>query len=85
MFQGFRTSGFSQMALAPEPRFTPNVFTDISDYLEPKIALMTLYASEMDAFPFPRSRGAMEAQGRLHGARIGTAAAEAFMLLYEHN
>ena len=71
------------MALLPDERFTPNVFFDIGERLDAKLAIMALYDSEFGTFPFPRSAEAMTAQARLHGARIGAEAAEAFMLLHE--
>ena len=63
------------------PLFQANYFIDISVHLARKQAIMALYESELGEFPFPRSRGALEAQARLRGAQSGYHAAEAFMLL----
>ena len=65
------------------PSFIPNVFVNISDFLEEKIDIMNTYSSEIAHFPFPRSREAIEALAHLRGAQAGFAAAEAFMLMRE--
>lgn len=61
--------------------FRPNVWVDISQDLEAKIELLGIYAGEMGAFPFPRSREAVEALARVRGATAGVPAAEGFILL----
>ncbi len=63
--------------------FRPNVFVDISPFLEKKIQIMKIYNSEMGAFPFPRSEEAIRAQAALRGIASGFKAAEAFVLLKE--
>lgn len=63
--------------------FRPNVFVDISGYLETKIEIMRLYSGELADFPFPRSEQAMRCLAALRGAAAGCQAAEAFMLLKE--
>lgn len=65
------------------PAFRPSVFVDISDHLEAKIGLMSVYAGEMGEFPFPRSVEALRALAAHRGASSGLTAAEAFMLLRE--
>lgn len=61
--------------------FAPNRFVDIAAYLERKLDIMAMYAGEMGAPPFPRSKEAIRAQACLRGAVAGTTAAEAFMVL----
>jgi LmbE family N-acetylglucosaminyl deacetylase len=61
--------------------FSPNVFVDISPWLERKLEIMRVFASEMGEFPFPRSERAMRAQATLRGSAMGCEAAEAFALL----
>lgn len=61
--------------------FMPNVFIDISDYLNKKIDAMQCYQSEISPFPNARSIGAIEALARYRGALINKEAAEAFMLI----
>lgn len=63
--------------------FRPNVFVDIGPFVERKRALLEIYASELGAFPFPRSVTAVDALARVRGAQAGFDAAEAFMLLRE--
>lgn len=63
--------------------FRPNVFSDISDFIEKKITIMKTYDEEIKPFPFPRSEGAVRALATLRGAAAGFNAAEAFMLLKE--
>jgi LmbE family N-acetylglucosaminyl deacetylase len=68
-------------ALHALPHFHPHLFVEIARFLEQKLDILECYASELAAFPFPRSREAVEAQARLRGAQSGFAAAEAFQLL----
>ena len=63
--------------------FRPNVFVDISMYLDDKIEIMKIFRSELGAFPFPRSERAMRALAHLRGAASGFDASEAFMLIRE--
>ena len=63
--------------------FNPNVFVDISPWLERKLELLRIYASEMGAFPFPRSEEAVRALAQVRGAASGFDAAEAYELLLE--
>jgi LmbE family N-acetylglucosaminyl deacetylase len=63
--------------------FSPNVFIDISGFLEKKLEAMEIYESEVADFPFPRSRDSIEALARFRGSSSGFMAAEAFLLLKE--
>jgi N-acetylglucosamine malate deacetylase 1 len=63
--------------------FRPNVYVDVTEFLEGKIDTMRCYAGEMKAFPFPRSETAIRALAALRGSESGFQAAEAFMLLKE--
>lgn len=63
--------------------FKPNVFVDISDYLDAKIEIMSIYETEYGEFPFPRSERAIRAVAEFRGSTIGSSAAEAFLLLKE--
>jgi len=69
-----------------DPRFSgfhPNVFVNISDYIEKKIEAMRIYSSEIAPFPFPRSLEAIKSQAMLRGAASGFQAAESFQLVKE--
>jgi LmbE family N-acetylglucosaminyl deacetylase len=76
----------SETEFAPalrENAFIPNVFIDISDHMEQKLAVMSIFVSELMADNLPRSYSTMEALARYRGSRIGVQYAEAFMLLFE--
>lgn len=66
-----------------ERMFMPNVFCDISPYLEQKLDIMRLYESEIHAEPMPRSPSAIRALARVRGATISAEYAEAFTLIRE--
>ncbi len=61
--------------------FRPNVYIDISDHLEAKMAALSFYHEEFAPHPFPRSADGVRAQATLRGGESGCLAAEAFMLL----
>ncbi len=65
----------------PAPAFQPNLFIDITETLNDKIAAASIYASEMGTHPFPRSTETLRALAQVRGAQAGFAAAEAFMIL----
>jgi LmbE family N-acetylglucosaminyl deacetylase len=67
----------------PCASFTPNVYVDITDYLDQKIEIMKLYETELMEEPYPRSISSIEALARFRGSRAGVKYAEAFRLLYE--
>ncbi len=65
------------------PPFVPQVFVDISQTLEQKIAAMQVYTSESREFPHPRSPPSLRALAACRGAQAGLEAAEAFTLVRE--
>jgi len=67
----------------PENVFIPNVFVDISDFMNKKIEIMQLYQSEIMPGNLPRSINAIKSLAAFRGSRIGVEYAEAFMLLFE--
>jgi LmbE family N-acetylglucosaminyl deacetylase len=72
----------TEFSLRPdESTFKPNHFVNIGPWLETKLAILRIYVSEMEAFPFPRSEECVRAQAHLRGSQAGVEAAEAFMLL----
>ena len=80
----YETMSETEFGFKPEdPGFKPNVFVDISQYLNPKLEVMAYYRSELKDFPFPRSKQAISALAQLRGAQSNVMAAEAFMLLKE--
>lgn len=74
-------------ALPPHPAraFVPNVFTDVTEFLERKLEIMSLYQSELQPFPLPRALDSLRGLARYRGATIGAQFAEAFMLVREVN
>jgi len=63
--------------------FAPNLFVDISAYLDTKLEAMRSYCSQLRDPPHPRSLRAIEALARLRGSTVGLFAAEAFMTIRE--
>jgi LmbE family N-acetylglucosaminyl deacetylase len=61
--------------------FRPNVFVDISDTLDVKLAAMERYQSETRPFPHPRSPEGIRSLATWRGVTAGLAAAEAFELI----
>ena len=62
------------------PPFLPNLYVDISDFLDKKQKALQAYASEMRPWPHPRSHEAVEHLAKLRGCECGVDAAEAVML-----
>lgn len=64
-----------------EPAFRPNVFVDVSNTLDAKIAAMACYESESRSFPHPRSPEALQVIAKRWGSVVGCDAAESFELV----
>jgi LmbE family N-acetylglucosaminyl deacetylase len=74
----------TEFALAtPARTFLPNVYVDITDYIDRKLEIMQMYPTEVMAEPYPRSISSIKALARVRGSRAGVMYAEAFQLLYE--
>ena len=76
----------SETEFAPstkEDSFIPNVFVDISEYMEKKIEIMKIFKSEMASHPFPRNERNLRALATYRGATCGVEYAESFVLLKE--
>ena len=63
--------------------FAPNLFVNITEQLETKLKLLSLYKSELRDHPFPRSLESVRALSLLRGAQMGVQSAEAFQILRE--
>jgi LmbE family N-acetylglucosaminyl deacetylase len=81
----YETLSETDSSIGRHNAFDPNVFIDISDWLEEKIQTLSYYESELGEFPFPRSEEAVRALGKVRGAASGFWAAESFMLLKERS
>ncbi len=66
-----------------ENTFIPNVFEDISGFLEKKKKAMSFFSSQVHGFPDLRSLETVEALARFRGSTVNVQAAEAFMLIRE--
>ncbi len=78
----------SETEFAPgtkEDSFIPNMFVDITDFIDRKIEIMNHYKSEMGTHPFPRSERNIRALATFRGATAGCEYAESFMILKEIN
>jgi len=63
--------------------FQPNLFVDITDHLEAKIAAFTCFRSQVCSFPDERSVEAVRALALVRGVCVSRAAAEAFISIRE--
>lgn len=63
--------------------FIPNVYEDISNFLNTKIKAMEIFKSQLAEYPNARSVGAIEALARYRGSTVSVSAAEAFSLVRE--
>ncbi len=63
--------------------FIPNVFVDISDFMDKKLEIMRVFESEISPHPFPRNEINIKALATFRGATCGCEYAESFMLLKE--
>lgn len=80
----YETLSETDFGMKPEDGgFKPNVFIDISTYLNKKLDILDIFESEVRNFPFPRSRKALESLAFLRGVQCNADAAEAFMLIKE--
>ena len=66
-----------------EDSFVPNVFVDISEFMDKKIELMNIYESEIGKHPFPRCERNMRALATYRGATSNCNYAESFILIKE--
>jgi LmbE family N-acetylglucosaminyl deacetylase len=67
----------------PENVFIPNIFVDISEFIEKKNQAIKLFESELLQAPYTRSLNAIDALSRYRGSQINAKYAEAFMLIKE--
>ncbi len=65
----------------PEYTFMPNHFVDITHTLDRKIEALSVYTSEIDEFPYPRSLEGLRITAGYWGMKIGVKAAEAFVVV----
>lgn len=61
--------------------FSPNVFVDISPFIDKKIEIMKIYKSEIGTAPFPRNENAIRGLAAYRGATAYYEYSEAFCLI----
>lgn len=76
-------SSTEQSFQLPSTQFCPNVFVDISDYIEIKIKTLEFYKTEMQEWSHPRSFEGVRHLAGYRGCAVKKSAAEAFMLMRE--
>ena len=82
--RAYETPSETEFGMRVDDRgFHPNLFVDVSDWVDRKIEIMRMYAGEMHDAPFPRSETVMRALATFRGTVAGVAAAEAFVTLRE--
>jgi LmbE family N-acetylglucosaminyl deacetylase len=80
----YETMSETDFGMKPEDGgFRPNVYVGIGEYLQDKLNILEIFESEIHAFPFPRSRKALESLAYVRGAQCNEDAAEAFLLIKE--
>lgn len=65
----------------PANPFVPNVYIDISDYMETKLQALSIYKNEVGEHPFPRSMESVKVLAVLRGTEAGVRYAEGFRLI----
>ncbi len=68
-----------------ESPFMPNVFVDVSDFIELKIQALYEYSKVMRPDPHPRSNKMIKALAGFRGSQCGRNYAEAFQLIFAQN
>lgn len=74
----------SETEIAPqfqENIFIPNVFCDVTKYINQKLEILELYKTELQDIPLPRNSESVKALARYRGCSACTQYAEAFMLV----
>ena len=63
------------------PGFYPNLYVDVSEYIDRKLDAIRVFESQLQPFPNERSVEAVRALATHRGANVGCHAAEAFVLV----
>jgi len=79
----YETLSETEFNFMEDRTFRPNIFLDISHYLDDKINAMKIFDGEIGKFPFPRSEKTIRSLAAFRGSQSGYEAAEAFELVYE--
>lgn len=76
----FETLSSTESALGFGQAFCPNLFINITTYLEQKLYAMEAYRSELRELPHPRNIECIRKNAELWGSKVGIEAAEAFVV-----
>ena len=68
-----------------DPQFIPNVYEDITEFIDVKKTVLELYSTEIYNFPDARSVEAVEVLSKYRGYQSGFSNAEAFKLVFSKN
>ena len=77
----YETASETEFNYAKDSVFNPNIFIDISEFIEAKLEILKIYESELGEHPFPRSLQSVRALAEWRGSNAGFSSAEAFELL----
>lgn len=66
------------------PEFKPNVYEDITQFIDIKKQALSLYTTETYNYPDARSIRAMETRAKYRGTQIGVEYAECFQLIFSN-
>lgn len=61
--------------------FSPNLYVDISEYIDEKVSIMNEYENEIKPSPFPRNEDAIRGLAKFRAAACNVEYAEAFQIL----
>jgi len=82
--RAYETLSETEFSINPnDGGFKPNLWVDISCYIDKKVEIMKVYKGELGDHPFPRSEQNIRALATYRGAAAGVSAAEAFMSVKE--
>jgi len=77
------TSSTNMAPPFPQNAFIPQAYGEITNYLERKLEILSLYDTEIYDPPHPRSLDAVRALAHYRGASVSVTAAEAFSVIRE--
>lgn len=67
----------------PYDIFKPNLYVDITEYMNKKIEALSIYDTELGDVPFPRSIESIKSLATVRGTQAGVLYAEAFRVIKE--
>jgi len=66
-------------------QFLPNVYNEITEFIDKKIEILEVYRQEVENFPHPRSKEGVKILAQYRGMEAGYKCAEAFQLIRQLN